>query len=84
MILLRRAGEAAGVGAVFQEVLLWLSQLGEMPGKKGSVVLNHNREAEKLEYEQQRELWDWKPTRVFGFVWEQALGEREEGAPRPV
>lgn len=51
------------------------------------VSLNHRRKAEKLEYEQQRELWDWntmKPTGIFGFVWEQALGEREEGAPRPL
>lgn len=41
----------------------------------GDVSLNHSRKAEKLEYEQQRELWDWntmKPTGVFGLVWKQA------------
>lgn len=43
------------------------------------VAVSHRRKAERLEYEQQRELWDWntmKPTGVFGIVWEQALGER--------
>lgn len=40
----------------------------------GEVVsVSHRRKAERLEYEQQRELWDWntmKPTGVFGIVWE--------------
>lgn len=51
------------------------------------VAVSHRRKAERLEYEQQRELWDWntmKPTEVFGIVWEQTLGEREEGTPRPL
>lgn len=51
------------------------------------VSLNHRWKAEKLEYEQQRELWDWntmKPTGVFGFVWEQALGERGRGTESSV
>lgn len=37
------------------------------------------RKGERLEYEQQRELWDWntmKSAGVFGLVWEQALRER--------
>lgn len=49
----------------------------------GEVVsLNYKRKAEKLEYEQQRELWDWNtmnPRGVFSFVWEQAFEERETG-----
>lgn len=41
--------------------------------------LSHERKGERLEYKQQRELWDWntmKSAGVFGLVWEQALGER--------
>lgn len=59
-----------------------------LPGRDASAVsLNHRSKAEKLEHEQQRELWDWntmKPTGIFGFVWEQAMGEGEERALRPL
>lgn len=42
-------------------------------------LLSRGQNGERLEYEQQRELWDWntpKSAAVFGLVWEQALGDR--------
>lgn len=42
-------------------------------------LLSRGWNGERLEYEQQRELWDWntpKSAGVFGLVWDQASRDR--------